>query len=181
MSSKDNKVEIFVHAEGRMPVPVKVLLNESLEDILKLAGIEPKAELNVFCGESVEALSQSAQAEGLEEDKHEPVSMKQTLDKVEIGKPGHIHCHRCKKIKVTVNYKEKTVIRQFSPATRIQTITVWARKQFGLTDIDADKMILEIDSTNERPRQSQHVGELVNYPDCKIVFSLVPEHKEAGM
>jgi hypothetical protein len=179
MDKKNEKIELFVHSEGVRPKPVKIETTDTLAKLLEKAGIETKQDLLVFCGESKSALQEQ---DGVEhgEDEHEPVKVDSIIDGLKLKKNSHVHCYRCRRIEVTVNYQNKTKHHKFSPATTVETVRKWALKKFHLTDVDAEKLVLEICDTNERPRATQYLGELVQYPNCSICFNLVPDVKIEG-
>ncbi len=180
MSQEPTHVEIFVHQEGTEPKVVRMAVQGTVSSTLQSIGIDVGADrgLLVFSGESDTALSDTG--EGNEEDTHEPVPLSATLQELGIRYHEHLHCARCRRVTVTVNYQRRTVERRFSPAATIHTATLWARRRFRLTDASIEKLVLVICGSNEQPRTNVHLGELVHAPECGLCFDLVREDTVQG-
>ncbi len=148
--------------------------------LLVRAGLQPRPDLLVFVGQPQSALAQPDADVDDAEDVHEPADAAITLAGLGIHRSGHVHCHRCHHVAVTVYYKNHEVRRRFSPATTVAAVTAWARHRFKLADADAEKLILQICDSDRRPRPEEHLGELVHAPDCRLCFDLVPEQKIEG-
>lgn len=166
--------ELFVHREGGGPRAVRVTAGERLTDVLQRADAAPGPEAVVFVGESEHARTDNREEDG-GEDGHEPVDPALTVGAVGLRKGGHVHCHRCRRVAVTVNYGGRTKRHRFSPAATVATATEWAKKKFKLTDTDALTYVLQVCDSNRRPRPNEHLGELVRFPNCELCFDLVPE------
>ena len=179
MERERQTVDLIVHREGGVPQLVQARSDSRLKDALDQGAIGTDPALHVFVGESTVALAELPEVEN-GEDAHSPANMEQTLNALGIHGTGHIHCHRCLRVRVTVNYQNRSAHHRFSPAATIATTTRWARNKFHLDDIDADKLVLQICNSSDRPRGSQHLGDLVHAPACEICFDLVPELKIEG-
>jgi hypothetical protein len=178
--SSTEATEVFLHQGGGQPTVVKVALNAPLQQALKDAGISIPEESHIFTGECSDSLGSNFDDED-GEDGHQPADQSRTLKELgHVVKHGHIHVNTCRRIAVTVNYQSRTLRRRFSPATRIEVVTQWARRVFRLNDVDAANHVLRICGTENQPRPTQHLGEIVPRGTCSICFDLVPEKKVEG-
>ncbi len=166
--------ELFVHREGGGPRAVRVTADDRLADVLRRADAAPGPDAAVFVGESEHARADDRDEDG-GEDGHEPVDPALAVGAAGLRKGGHVHCHRCRRVGVSVNYGGRTKRHKFSPATTVATATEWAKKKFKLTDTDALTYVLQVCDSTRRPRPNEHLGELVRFPACELCFDLVPE------
>lgn len=84
--------------------------------------------------------------------------------------PKIIHCHRCRKIAVTVYYNGEES-KKFSPNAKIRRITEWAKKKFGLDE--GRKWVLRLGAADGEILDSDtHIGKLVKFPDCNLSLYL---------
>ena len=141
---------------------------------LKQAGVNTGPGLFLFVGESEHALAEAVDIED-GDDAHEATDPNQTLAALGLHHGGHVHCHRCHRVTVSVNYEVHTKRHRFSPATTILTATGWAKKKFSLTDTDAQRFVLQICASTQQPRADEHLGEIVKGHDCNLCFDLVPD------
>lgn len=169
---------VFVHCHGREARAFDANPEETLADVLGRAQVLLDG-MHVFVGESVSALTDTSDADD-REDTMEPVQAHSKVREFASGGHIHVHCHRCRRIAVTVNYQSGSKKHRFSPATRVETILAWAKKRFHLTDADADKLLLQMCGTNSRPRPTQHLGEIVADGTCAACFDLVFDQKVEG-
>lgn len=131
-------------------------------------------------GEATFALDDVARDADDGEDAHEPTDPSRLVGELGIRRGGHVHCHRCRRVAVTVHYQQHTARRRFSPAATVGTATSWAHHRFKITDTDKVNFVLQVCDSDRRPRPDEHLGELVHAPDCKLCFDLVPEKKIEG-
>lgn len=89
------------------------------------------------------------------------------------------HLHRCRQIKVAVNYKAETFHHKFAPGTTIKRVTKWATKKAGLDEAEAQEHVLQISGTRIQPPQNAHLGSLKT-SDCEIEFDLVRKQLVQG-
>lgn len=89
------------------------------------------------------------------------------------------HIHRCRQIKVGVNYKADTFHRKFAPGTTIKRVTKWATKKAGLDEAEAQEHVLQISGTRTQPPQNAHLGSLKTC-GCEIEFDLVRKQLVQG-
>lgn len=147
---EDEPIERFELAEAAL---VKTL-------ITSLAGRHPDiAEMLVF-----------------KEDDDEPLGHDHPLK-------GHdkaiFHLHRCRQIKVAVNYKSETFNHKFAPGTTIKRVTRWATKKAGLDEAEAQEHVLQISDTRIQPPLNAHLGSL-KIRGCEIEFDLVRKQLVQG-
>ncbi len=176
----DSQVDLFVHQEGVPPKHVRADGGEPLADALRRAGVEVQADLLVFAGQPASGPTETGPETDDAEDAHEPVDPAATVAGLVIGRSGHVHCHKCRRVAVTVHYQQHNARRRFSPARTVAAVTAWARHRFHLTDADAENLVLQVCDSDRRPRPDEHLGELVHAPDCRLCFDLVPDHKIEG-
>jgi hypothetical protein len=179
MSKQD--VELFIHRQGVKPMVFSAAPTDTLREVLIRVDVfkDNEGELLVFVGECDEALREP---DDIEEgaDEHGPVDANLTVEALELRKHRHLHLHRCRHVKIEVNFGGKTKRRNFSPATTVGVVTQWARKKFHLDPASAAEYVLQICNSTERPRSDRHLGELVEAPECSICFDLVREVTPQG-
>lgn len=175
------KVELFIHGQGMKPMVVEAAPGDTLQEVLLGVEVfkEGRGELLVFVGECYEALKETDELED-GADEHEPVDIGLTVEALELARHRHVHFQRCRHIEVEVNFGGKTKHHKFSPATRIEVVTRWARKKFQLDPATAADYVLQLCDSTEQPRSDQHLGELVEAPNCSIRFDLVKELTPQG-
>lgn len=172
------KVELFVHCHSAKPKKLSADSNECLRDVMAKAGVVAAGDL-IFVGEWAEALKEPDDVDD-GDDSHEPIDAGLTLEQLKIRGHDHIHCHKCRRVAVEVNYGPHTKRHKFSPATTVEVVTKWAKKKFKLDDAAAADLILQKCGTTERPRPNQHLGEIVEAGNCMICFDLVKEVTPQG-
>ena len=96
-------------------------------------------------------------------------------------KPGcRIHVSKCRKIKVTVHYLEKTEERASRPGARVKKVKAWAVETFKLNHHDAAEHVLQLCSSTDRPATDTLLHELTKASVCSVCFDLVPEKRVEG-
>lgn len=91
-----------------------------------------------------------------------------------------IHVSKCRKIKVTVHYLEKTEERTFAPGARVKKVKAWAVETFKLNHHDAAEHVLQLCNSMDRPAADTPLHELTKAPVCSVCFDLVPEKRVEG-
>lgn len=114
------------------------------------------------------------------EDSDEEMALDATLQQAGIRQRQRIHCHRCRHIKVTVNFNGASKARQFPPSQTIAKVKHWADDQFGLKGVDTTEHALQLCGGSTRPDEDTHLGALVRYPQCSLCFDLVPKKRVEG-
>lgn len=164
---------------------------EKIDIFLQGDGITRITTITVNSDGLVRDVVTAAKAQGLKlpesqelqvwvENSDEPLDIDGTLEKAGIKKHSRLHIHRCRRIKVTVNYQNKTETHPFAPSATIGVVKKWADKKFGLNDVDATEHALQICNSVERPSVDVHLGSLASAPDCAICFDLVPKQRVEG-
>lgn len=171
-------LELFIHRHAQKPTRVSADTAQRLRDVLSTAGAASVDEF-IFVGECAQSLEASDPTAD-SADTHPPVDQDLTLADLEIHNHEHIHCDRCRHISVAVNFSSDTVDHTFSPATTIAVVTTWAKKRLKLDDAASANLVLQLCGTSNRPRPTEHVGEVVKTDQCELCFDLVPEVTPQG-
>lgn len=87
---------------------------------------------------------------------------------------------RCKKIKVTVHYTDRTIERALAPGSRVRTVKQWALREFKLNPTDAGEQVLQLCNSRTLLPTDTALAELVSGHSCHICFDLVPEKRVEG-
>lgn len=158
---------IFIQVQGR-PGIIEAELSEALilgelHDILKEAGIPLDAETFIFIDEA-------------EEPQHH-----ERHHRIEGVKHGsRVHVSRCRRIRTTVHFLEKTAEREFSPGARVRAVKEWAVDTFKLSPKDAAEHVLQLCNSTKRPPSDTPLHELTQGHACAVCFDLVPEKRVEG-
>jgi hypothetical protein len=162
-----SKTIIFIQAEGKpgvteaeITIPATV---RDLHEIFKANNIDFEKGLEAFVDEAEAPVPHDAKAavEGL---KH----------------GSRVHLTRCKKIKVTVHYLDRTIERAFAAGIRVRTVKQWAVREFKLNPTDAGEHVLQLCNSAIQPPTDAALAELVSGQSCDICFDLVPEKRIEG-
>ena len=85
-----------------------------------------------------------------------------------------IHCHRCRKIEVTVLFNLKKHTKAFAPGTEVRRVLKWALKEFGRTGADAQNKELRLGGpTGQVLTEDAAIGSYAHYPKCEVTTYLV--------
>jgi hypothetical protein len=158
---------IFIQVHERPGViEARVIETATLGDVRKAieaAGVVLEAEMHIFLDEAEEPLH---------------------------GDHGHVvhglrhgsrvHVSRCKRIKTTVNYLERTAEHEFAPGARVRAVKAWAGHTFKVSPKDAAEHVLQICKSTERPAADTPLHELVHGHPCTLCFDFVPEKRVEG-
>jgi hypothetical protein len=170
MSDKEKNVEIFLQGEGIPEIQlIRVPHDSTLRDVVKAAQGGGAA-----AGQSAEEVIIFI------EDSDRELELDIRLNDAGIGHRHRLHCHRCSKVEVTVNFNGTSKPHTFPPSKIISKVKKWADDQFGLEGVDATEHALQICGTNTRPDEDVHIGSLIHYPNCKLCFDLVPKKRVEG-
>lgn len=162
-----SKQSIFIQVEGKPGVTEAELHPEArLEDLLEVM----KGQGIVLADDTFVSLDE---AECLE-----PRERKQPLKDL---KPGtRVHISRCRRIKTTVHYLEKTAQHDFPPGTRVRTVKTWAVRESRIEPKDAGEHVLRICDSAIKPATDTPLHELVQKGQCSVCFDLVPDKRVEG-
>ena len=166
----DKTIELFLQGEGindikLIRVPSDCTVRELIEKAQAESGTARHENEAIFL---------------LLEDRDDELNLDAKLHEAGIGHRHRVHCHRCRRIEVTVNFNGVSKFHPFTPATTIGKIKRWADDQFKLKGVDATEHALQICGTTTRPDDDVHLGSLVHHPNCKACFDLVPKKRVEG-
>ena len=115
------------------------------------------------------------------EDEAEPVADELPVAS-KAGRAGvKVHIHRCREVKVTVHFKDKSVHDKFAPGTTVARVKQWAAvRKFGMTEEEASHHHLQLAGTTVQPDPGTHIGTLVTSNKCAVEFDLVSTPKVNG-
>jgi hypothetical protein len=157
-----DKFQIYVHGENaRDPKLIELEENASIKDILKKYHQEfPDAgspdEIEIFL-----------------EDDDAPIQKHHCTEEAGIKKRSHIHCHRCKKVVVTIVYNGDDKSFHFAPSATAKKILKKAIGAFNIHEEDANDYLLKLDDkTILQP--SDHIGSFSVFPKCDVKLFLTP-------
>jgi hypothetical protein len=162
-----SKPVIFIQVQGR-PGILESELSEAatlgeLHDALASLGIKVDADTFVFIDEFEE---------------HEQGERDYPISGLRHG--ARIHVCRCRRIKTTVHFLERTAEHEFAPGRRVRAVKEWAVHTFKLNPKDAAEHVLQICNSTRRPASDTPLHELVEGQGCALCFDLVPEKRVEG-
>lgn len=162
-------IEVFVQGERIPEVQLlRVLRNSIVKDLIeKVDTTSPLRDQSVKPGLFLE-------------DATEELNVAATLEDAGIAHRSRVHRHRCRRVEVTVNFKGDHKAVEFPTSTTVRKVKRWADDEFNLKGVDATEHALQICDTNKRPDEDVHIGSLVEFPNCKICFDLVPKTRVEG-
>ena len=91
-----------------------------------------------------------------------------------------LHVSRCKRIRATVHYLDKTETREFAPGARVRAVKAHAVEMFRMPPKDAAEHVLQICKSTERPASDTPLHTLTDHHVCNVCFDLVPEKRVEG-
>jgi hypothetical protein len=115
------------------------------------------------------------------EDLDDEVVEENFIEILEREKKPRFHCHRCKKISVTITYNGVEYIHEFNPASTANKIMQWVSHEADISKNDAMQLILRAQSENGKIFENNtHLGNLVKFPDCNAHLYLTPKDRYQG-
>lgn len=114
------------------------------------------------------------------DDDDEPLQLKGRAVLERIRRGCRLHIVKCRKVKVAVNFLDKTEEKAFAPGARVKKVKAWAVKQFGLDGNDAAEHVLQLCGTTDRPGSDTPLHALTRHGACTVCFDLVPEKRVEG-
>ncbi|WP_156123701.1 hypothetical protein [Flavihumibacter sp. ZG627] len=161
-------IQIYVHGENnREPKLVEVSDEASVKDVInkyqqEFPGSGNPDEVELFL-----------------EDEEDHKQKDEIGGKGGIKKKVHIHCHRCKKVSVTIEYNGQTITQNVPPSTTAKKILKKSAKEFNISDGDAADLLLKLsDGTVLQP--GDHIGSFVAFPNCSISLLLTANKQVQG-
>ena len=146
-------IRVEVEIEDRKKVEVLEIEGGNLDAILKavraLAALE---DLHVFERGKEEPLG------------HEAKDMKALA----------LHAHRCRKVRVKVQFNHKTQEHEFAPSATVFTVLLWAvsRKEFGLDETGKAKANLILPGADQPLPKDDVIGSLIKHGHCELTLDL---------
>lgn len=91
-----------------------------------------------------------------------------------------IHVSRCKRIRATVHYLDKSETRDFAPGARVRAVKAHAVEVFHMAPKDAGEHVLQLCKSTDRPASDTPLHTLADHHTCAVCFDLVPEKRVEG-
>ena len=113
-----------------------------------------------------------------EAEEHEQGERHEPLRRLKHG--SRVHVSRCKRIATTVNFLDKSEMREFAPGARVRAVKEWAVRVFHMDPKDAAEHVLQLCNSTERPPSDTPMHQLVHGHHCALCFNLVPEKRVEG-
>ncbi|MBR1256414.1 hypothetical protein JQ634_22245 [Bradyrhizobium sp. AUGA SZCCT0240] len=160
-------ISVFYQGEGLSGLEhIEIIETETFGD-LRAAIIEKHGlagETILFIEDEIEAI-----------DDEIPIASK-------AGRAGvKAHVHRCREVKATVHFKDKSVHHKFTPGTTVAHVKHWAAiHKFGMTEEEASHHHLQLSGTEQQPDPGTHIGTLVSAHQCAVEFDLVSTPRVNG-
>ncbi|MGA3267411.1 MAG: hypothetical protein ABSE16_11375 [Verrucomicrobiota bacterium] len=164
------EIELYVHsAKDAEPMMIRVGAGASVEELLK------KVHEAGFCEGPLEELYLFAEEDG------NPCNREHSLEYCGLKHRHHIHCHRCRQVRIGVNYNGVEKDETFPPSAKVKRVLRWAVDAFGLKGADAEDKVLRL----AEPPQiellgDQHIGSFVHSLKCELTLCLVPRVRFQG-
>ena len=168
-------IDFFIHEGHQPPRLAKAQGDETLEAVLRREGISLDDDFHLYVSDA--ATDGELDDEAAEP---EPSAPGLTMAAAGVKRHGHVHCHRCRHVQVSVNYQSKTKERKFSPNARIRRVLRWARKAFDLTGPAAGDFVLQPCGSDVDAGLQQHLAEFVRDHTCSACFDLSKEITPQG-
>lgn len=158
---------LFVQVQGDARI-IEVAVAENataseLHSALSSAGVLASLDLLVFIDEAEDHVPRESDC---------PVS--------NLRHGARVHVTRCRRIKTSVHFLEKTAERGFPPGARVRSVKTWAVHEYHLDHKDAAEHVLQICNSKERPASDTPLHTLVEGVECALCFDLVPEKRVEG-
>ena len=159
------EIDVYVHTcEGTDPRLIKIAEDAAVEELLerlRTAGVvlgEPGEEVLLFIENGDEAVGRGRK-----------------LSDCGIRHRHHLHCHRCRHIRVAAFYNGVEKSASFSPSAKVGRVLKWAVAAFELKGVDADNKGLYLkDSPNVELLNDAHIGSFAKFPGCEVKVCLAP-------
>jgi hypothetical protein len=159
----NQKNQIHLYGEGQpSPVIIEVGEHASLADLLSaaqsagvLAADVPLKDVFVF-----------------KLDEEEPLEHNKPVARGD--KRPKLHCHRCRKVEVSVTFNLNTKSRDFAPGTLVSKVLKWVLHEFKLKGGDAQNKELRLGGPNGQVLLDDvPIGSYVRHPNCDLLVYLV--------
>jgi hypothetical protein len=159
-------IPVFIQLDGASGLTEAALPDHAtgaqLYDALDRLGIGTEDATFVFVGDADEPITRGGK---------QPLALA----------PGALlHVTRCRKVKVTAHFLERSAEAHFAPGTRVKAVKAWAAGKFEMADADAAEHVLEICDSKARPATDSTLQQLTDGKRCSVCFNLVPDKRVEG-
>jgi hypothetical protein len=161
-----SKSTIFIQVHGRPGILEAELVAVTIAELhqaINACGVPIDAETFIFIDEAVDHVHGQP---------HEPVHG--------LKHGTRVHVSRCRHIKTTVHFLDKTAEHTFAPGARVRAVKAWAAHTFKMDPKDAAEHVLQLCNSTERPASDTPLHQLVRGHGCELCFDLVPEKRVEG-
>lgn len=162
------EIELFLQMEG----------SRSIEIIR----VDPTAKAAAIVTTAIELGLAKQDAESVllfAQEGDEPLQLDQTISEQGVCDKHCIHLHRCRRIKVTLQYNEIVETLRFPPSATVARIKKRFVRKIDMCSIDATEHVLQLQGCTDRPEPDVQVGSLASHC-CTVGFNLVPIKRVEG-
>jgi hypothetical protein len=164
------EIELYVHTcDGVDPKLIKISEEATVEELIKKI-----QATGIAIGEPGEELLL------LVENEEEPIGTGQKLCDRGVRHRHHVHCHRCRHVRVIVTYNSVDKEKTFSPSVLVKKVLKWAIDAFELKGADADKVLYLKDTPNVELLNEAHIGSYAKHSGCEVKVCLAPPVRVQG-
>jgi hypothetical protein len=161
------KITVFIQVQGKADITEAELPEQptlaDLDAVLDKVSIKLDKDLAIFIDEGEE------QDQG---DRNGPLK--------NFKRGCRIHLSRCRKIKTSVHYLERTIERAFTPGTRVRAVKAWVVRELKIDEKDAGEHILRLCNSTREPPTDTPLVELADPQQCSVCFDFVPIKRVEG-
>ena len=165
---KMETIEIYLHGENCQEAKIiEIPVNSKIGDIIAVYhnSMNPDAKM-----EEIELFF---------EDDDDMKNKEHEIGQAGIKKRHHVHCHRCKKVTVTIDYNGQVIHLKVAPSNTGERILKLAAKEFKIAEGDIGDLYLKLpDGTTLDP--DAHIGSYVHHPKCEITLTLINNNQVQG-
>lgn len=167
-----DSIDFFIHEGEHPPRLAKGQGDELLEIVLRRERVTLDDEVRLFVDD--------AESDDEAAEESEPLSAGLTVDGAGIKRHSHVHCQRCHRVQVSVNYQSDTKKQMFAPNAQIRRIRRWAQESFGLTGPAAGDFVLQPFGSDIDAGLQQRLAEFVRDDTCSVSFDFSKEVTPQG-
>ena len=165
------KVQLYLDGEGLKEAKIiefdsEMKISGIAKEFEKITGLQSSGKSDVACF--------------LDDDEVE-LDQSLTIELAKLKKRSHVHCHRCKKVKVVVVYNGKEEAFDFGPNTKAEKVFKKSVKKFDITKSDASNLVLRLESgQGEILQDDDRIGSFVSHSTCHLTLYLTPKKQVQG-
>lgn len=159
-------LKLFLQFEGHRPIElIQISDDAALDELLAAAAA---------LGAEIEEAFVFVDHEG------NPLNPEGSLRSQGVQDKARVHVHRCKKIRVALNYTdEPETHHHFAPSVTVHHVKRWFVEKLEMSEVDASEHVLQITGTTDRPDPDVQIGALAR-GCCDVSFTLVPVKRVEG-